>query len=237
MKHIIRSAVSAGALLALLNFGLPSARADQTVVKEFNQPLHTTLHIDEVGCLNHPGPQITVTGVALIGGLQVQLILENNVKGTHETEITLVTNLVLVPFGTPIVIPKQPVLGGVGGNPFISLQFFNKDGDIGDEIFLGRCVQGLSLDNDFIEDSIARLLISVLGCENHPGPFITVGGDLKVAGLSARIIFRNNVKGTHTAETDSDITIIGDGAVVTIPKQPVLGGVGSNPLIFVRLLQ
>jgi hypothetical protein len=42
--------------------------------------------------------------------------------------------------GSTITLPKQPVLGGVGGNPIICIQFLKGNGDpIGDVIQLGRC--------------------------------------------------------------------------------------------------
>jgi hypothetical protein len=167
----------------------------------------------------------------------VRLTLANNVKGTHTTEVTLATNVVLIPWGSKITIPKQPVLGGVGGNPHIWIQFYNDGGNLGEETYLGRCVQGLKVNRDFDNDTLAALLISALGCENHPGPWITFGGGLSMDGLHARFIFRNNVKGTHTAEAQADVTIIPDGTVVKIPKQPVLGGSGGNPLVWIQLLQ
>ncbi len=38
--------------------------------------------------------------------------------------------------------PKQPVQGGVGGNPWISVRFADSAGQpIGSETLLGRCVQ------------------------------------------------------------------------------------------------
>jgi hypothetical protein len=38
--------------------------------------------------------------------------------------------------------PKQPVLGGVGGNPWIYLQFIDGQGNaLSGERLLGRCVQ------------------------------------------------------------------------------------------------
>ena len=64
-----------------------------------------------------------------------------------------------------------------------------------------------------------------------------MGGQLVLSGLKARIIFRNNVKGTHTAETYSDVNIIIEGTPVTIPKSPHQGGAGGNPLVLLQLLQ
>src|SRR5439155_1286152 len=104
------------------------------------------------------------------GGLEIELIFQNNLKGTHQTIVTFATNVVLVPLGDKIVIPKQPVLGGVGGNPHIFIQFFNNAGNLSDEIYLGRCVQGLKLENDFLNATLAQVLIGSEGCYNHPGP-------------------------------------------------------------------
>jgi hypothetical protein len=143
-----------------------------------------------------------------------------------------------MPLGAPITIPKQPVLGGVGGNPYIWIQFYNSQNQpLTDEIFLGRCVQGLTLNNDFLNDVVGSTTISSDGCSNHPGPVITFGGNLTLSGLKARFIFRNNVKGTHTAEAFSDVDIIINGTPLTIPKQPVQGGAGGNPLILLQFQQ
>ncbi len=234
---MFRAACCTGAIAALLNFGSASARADQKVGAQFSQPIHAEVNINETGCNNNPGPWVTIDGEVSLGGLGLKLILANNVKGTHTTVVTLETNLVLVPVGAKIVIPKQPVRGGVGGNPHIWLQFYNKDGNLSDEIYLGRCVQGLKVANDSLNQSIAALLISALGCENNPGPYIYIGGGMTVGGLQARLIFRNNLKGTHTAEWTGAVNLIPDGTLMKIPKQPVLGGSGGNPLIWVQLLQ
>jgi len=46
----------------------------------------------------------------------------------------------LVLKGTGLTLPKQPVNGGVGGNPLIYIKFYQTDGSaITDEILLGRC--------------------------------------------------------------------------------------------------
>ena len=236
MKHIIRSVVASGGLLAAFNIGVPSVLADQQVNQAFSQDVHATVNIDETGCLNHPGPTITISGSVKLGGLGIRLILANNVKGTHQVEVTGTVDLTLIPLGKQLSIPKQPVLGGVGGNPYLYVQFYNKKGNLGDEVFIGRCVQGLKLGHDSINDSLAAVIVSALGCNNSPGPNITFGGGAKMSGLHAKIIFRNNVKGTHTAESSASVDIIPEGTDLVIPKSPAQGGAGGNPLIWVQLL-
>jgi hypothetical protein len=102
-----------------------NAMADQSVGTQFSEAVHITANINETGCNNSPGPKITIDGEISLRGLQLQVIFANNVKGTHTTTVTLATNIVLVPLGSKITIPKQPVLGGVGGNPLIWIQFYD----------------------------------------------------------------------------------------------------------------
>jgi hypothetical protein len=59
---------------------------------------------------------------------------------------------------------------------------------------------------------------------------------LLFSGLHARLIFRNNAKGTHTAEVTRDVALIAEGDEITIPKQPSRGGVGGNPHITLQFL-
>ena len=212
--------------------------ADQLVSVRYSMPVHVTANVNETGCNNNPGPTITLDGVVVLGGLQVEMIFENNLKGTHQTVVTFSTNVMLVPLGSPISIPKQPVLGGVGGNPYIWIQFYDSNNKaLTGEIFLGRCVQGLTLNNDFLNDVVGATTVSSDGCANHPGPVITFGGNLTLSGLKARFIFRNNVIGTHAAQATADVDILINGTPVTVPKQPVQGGAGGNPLILLQFEQ
>ena len=75
-----------------------------------------------------------------MNGVKAKIIFRNNLKGTHEADV--VTELTLLASGTSFTFPKQPVLGGVGGNPYIYLRFVDGDGNVlGDETYLGRCKQ------------------------------------------------------------------------------------------------
>lgn len=74
------------------------------------------------------------------------------------------------------------------------------------------------------------------GCENNPGPFVTLNGELTLGGLGARLIFRNNEQGTHehVEDVNVDVSILEAGEKITIAKQPPQGGVGGNPHIFLQ---
>jgi len=72
------------------------------------------------------------------------------------------------------------------------------------------------------------------GCNNNPGPFITMSGELRLGGVNARLILTNNRKFTHVASADitTDITILEAGDQIQFAKQPSRGGVGGNPHIY-----
>lgn len=216
-------------LIAGLAFASSAGAADVTA--NISLPAAVNLTITESGCENSGGPQVTLEGLITLGDVCAKVTLSNNAKGTHtatvEREYTVALSL-----EEPITIPKQPVLGGVGGNPHIWIQFTDEEGNaLTDETYLGRCVQGLNVSADLLNDAIVHAIIDATGCLNHRGPFITLGGEIVLSGLHAKIIFRNNLKGTHTAEESADVTLIAEGQTIVLPKQPSRGGVGGNPLI------
>src|SRR5438132_1638046 len=84
----------------------------------------------------------------------------------------------------------------------------------------------------------ASVDVSTDSCDNSPGPFITLSGEIALSDINARVIFRNNVQGTHTHTEDVvvDVVILPAGETIRFAKQPPLGGVGGNPLIFMQFL-
>jgi hypothetical protein len=184
---------------------------------------------------------VTLSGDLVLGGLKVAAIFRNNQKGTH-TRIEEVTyNGELLPPGQAISIPKQPVRGGAGGNPFVWVQFLDGYGKaVTAEIYLGRCVQGLAapVNPAFALSTLATSNTNV-SCSNNPGPWITVSGNLVLPGLKVRYIFRNSdnpVGGPHKADIIIDTSLIAAGTPIVFPKQPSLGGVGGNPWIYTQFL-
>ncbi|HEX5219063.1 MAG TPA: hypothetical protein VFZ59_05800 [Verrucomicrobiae bacterium] len=234
MKTTLRSMQIA---LVALGLTVPAMlHADQQVMTKYSMPVKVMGKVTTTGCQNSPGPQITLEGQLLLGGMQVELIFQNNEKGTHTASVTY-TNVAFLELGDAITLPKQPVLGGVGGNPHIWIQFHDGEGkNLTKEIYLGRCVQGLEISPELLCEVVALADVAALDCSNNPGPFITVDGNLTFSGLYARFIFRNNMKGTHTAtvEDRQDVQLIMKGSQVTIPKQPPLGGAGGNPIISIQ---
>lgn len=232
----LRSHLLAG-LAGMTLLGLTSARADQQVTAMFEMGARVNATINSSDCQNSGGPEVTLEGDITLTGLKMKLILMNNAKGTHTYTTVRESELSLLPLGTSITIPKQPVRGGVGGNPHIYLQFVDGSGNAeSEEFYLGRCVQGLTLSPDLLNHALALVNVHADGCSNKRGPFITLDGLLTLSGLKAKFIFRNNLKGTHTREEIREITLLDDGTKLVIPKQPSRGGVGGNPIIVIQFL-
>lgn len=215
------------------------------VTRNFEMPVSATTTTAVTGCDNAPGPYITIEGGLSLGGLGTRMMFTNNNKGTHSYTDEAHVDLTVVPAGESITLPKQPVLGGVGGNPFIWIQLEDGNGRaLTGEVYLGRCVQGLKKDvgADFAAAARALASITVADCQNSPGPYITMDGDLYVnAGLDAVFIFQNNdnpVDGPHRAVADNvvKVELLPPGHDVRFNKQPSRGGVGGNPWIWFNFL-
>jgi hypothetical protein len=239
MKKPSLSQQTAIVAVALLALGMTSiGRADQSFDTPFAMPTTINATVNSSDCDNSGGPEVTLDGTINLGGFKAKFIFKNNKKGTHTAVVVSERTVTLVPLGGAITIPKQPVRGGVGGNPYIYLQFHDGRGNnLTEEVLLGRCVQGLSISPEILSQVIASSDIQIGGCSNKGGPFITVGGELTLSGLHANLIFRNNPKGTHTAEKTTDVTLVAEGSTIVLPKQPVNGGVGGNPIICLQFLQ
>src|SRR6266702_3274250 len=107
--------------LASLAWLLP-ARAQVEMTQSLTMPVRIQAAMGVSGCDNSPGPKITLSGSITLGGLTAEMIFRNNQSGTHTLVIQNTVSSVAVPANDAIVIPKQPVLGGVAGNPWIWVQ-------------------------------------------------------------------------------------------------------------------
>ena len=132
------------AALGILAVGMATpALAQKTVSRSFAMPAQVNAMMSMTGCQNAPGPQITMEGEISLGGLTVEMLFRNNVKGTHNYTVQNAVEVEAVAADSTMGIPKQPVLGGIGGNPFIWIHIMDGNNHpLSGEIFLGRCVQG-----------------------------------------------------------------------------------------------
>lgn len=239
------SALTGAACLAALTLA-PQAQALNTVSATLAEPMTMQASVTAFNCENAPGPWINFEGAVALAGLNVQLVFRNNINKDVHTYVEDIQTVVGVATGTTIRIPKQPshpfeggTGTGVGGNPWISIQIVDSNGQpLSGETVLGRCVQGVfNPTASFAAPVFAQALIETLDCTNNPGPYINVSGSMSVSpGVKARIIFRNQRAdgAPHEAAAMADVTLITNGLTFSFPKQPVQGGVGGNPWISVR---
>lgn len=225
-------------LLALAVLSAPPGNGG-TITRSLPQSAHLSLAATASGCENNPGPYITIDGALTLSGVGARVILTNNRRFTHVTEADVTADVEIVPVGQEIQIHKQPVLGGVGGNPWFYLQFSDGQRLLGKPKLIGRCVQGLNpFALDFDLPTTAHATVDSDACTNSGGPNITLNGELKLGGFYGHLILTNNAKFTHVTSADVviNIVIVPAGQSIVFAKQPPLDGAGGNPYIFLQFL-
>lgn len=233
-----RKRIIAPAILMLL--AVASSAWAASISATLAQKSSASVNATASGCNNNPGPYITLNGEMKMGGVNARIILSNNARLTHTASTDVTADVVLIPAGQSVSIAKQPSRGGVGGNPWIYLQFNDTKGkNLSDYILLGRCVQGLSpaACNFSLPTKVTGKVTSG-DCTNSGGPNVTLDGELRLGGLGGRLVLTNNAKFTHATSVDVtiDVVLIQDGQSITFHKQPPLGGAGGNPWIYVQFL-
>ena len=230
-KHLAASLLA----IVIVGYSTVPAFAMQTVTNNAQEQVTIQVRATATDCTNNPGPYITLDGSIGLSPVSAQFTFQNNVKGTHTYSSTTATAIAQ---GSTITIPKQPVQGGVGGNPYIFIQFLDSNGNaLSAPVFIGRCVQGDM--SGFASASIPVTLtanISALECSNTASDIDFSGTLTTDTAVNAKIIFTNNAKGTHTNDQFITAKLLPAGASITFPKQPSLGGVGGNPYIYLKFL-
>src|SRR2546429_10003572 len=102
----------------------PSFAASSSSLPHINNttlpiPVSISADFSAYDCSNNPGPQITFSGGSYLGGYGVEMTFTNNMKGAHTFTDGHIVDATVMPAHAHIVILKQPVLGGAGGEPVI----------------------------------------------------------------------------------------------------------------------
>ncbi len=101
-----------------------------------------TIAVEGGSCSNNPGPFIYFeTGSLALSGVDATVAFTNNAKFTHVAKGDASVSIEIIPPDTKFVIPKQPVLGGAGGNPWVYFTFLNGEDPVWTwpGQLLGRC--------------------------------------------------------------------------------------------------
>jgi hypothetical protein len=225
--------------------GVPAGATPTHVHVSFNVPISVTTQVDKSSSCDNTGPHITFKNFLLIGDHWLQFTFQN-AGGNHVANAYAQAVLDLSQAGNngnPF-IPKQPPLGGVGGNPFIYFADMN-----GVMHYLGRCVQdfGSGYDNpnsrwtaNGSTSGWADFTVSTFGCSNKGGSSLSFDGTNGEGGASGKLVLTNSflgdgmpypqhVNNSIAASVDLQFAPPWTGG---IPKQPPLGGAGGNPEIF-----
>jgi hypothetical protein len=101
-------------------------------------------------------------------------------------------------------------------------------------VFTASSASAATVSKNFNQTGKVNLKVTPSGCENNPGPYITIDGAMTLSGAKARLIFSNNERLTHSnsADVKVDVELTPVDGEFRIAKQPSRGGVGGNPWIY-----
>jgi hypothetical protein len=227
------------ALGAVLLVGT-DASAEKRLTARMKLPAFFNAKVTADGCMNHPGPYIAFDGLAGAHLPRGRLIFANNVKLTRSVLRDAVIHE--VSFGD--VFGGRVFKGGStgpAGNPYVFVRPVNGVGayELADEVLLGRCVQGLSpYATEFLLDSDVSVDVTAGDCSNHPGPWVTLGGEIRIGGFDVIVRLANKLGPTkHSVSDDTEVSFLiwGDN-IAPIPKGGRYGA-GGQPHIFFQWLR
>jgi hypothetical protein len=237
--HLSGRLASIGVLATLALLIAPGTVLAKTIRAKVLVPASADFSAVADSCTNHPGPVVTISGDLTMGGVDGKLRFQNP-SGRHSAEVPVTVDLTIIDPIPPIHFSKKGSdAEGVTGNPLVFIQFTDGPGGaaLTDEIFLGRCNQGLDASAVlFGIPADAELEFITGNCSNHPGPRITMSGTLTLGPLYANLILRNS---GNTHRGDEQVTIaleIMPTTPIDLPKQgSEPDGVTGNPEIYLLL--
>lgn len=237
-------ALLAGVMSWML-LGVQTAQAAPMNVTANGLRLNMSWHLDvEATLCDNTGSYVSVNGNASLAQLGLRIRFRNQLQNsnakTNYLEATADLHLddtgAVDEFGNgwnngSFYIRKQPAFGGVGGNPYISV---DPDGAGGiDPVVLGRCVQGnkWGLNAQSSEIILGGATLQALTCDQKQSK-LAINNDNSVGGVDATVMFDNNVnKVVHRQEAAAawDLQLV-DGWS-SLKKGWGAGGFGGNPHI------
>jgi hypothetical protein len=223
------------ALVGVGLFALPASAAPAKVSEDTSVPITVTLTPTITHCDNHSS-QIDLTGSMGMAGLDAVTIFKNNVKGTKTTEVgrssTPVIDAGVAPF------PKQPVLDGVGGNPYISVGLATMVGGkltlTGPTTLVGRCVQGQSLSDVTVSTTLpvsASAVAQAVECSSK-GSRVTLDASGAAPAIYAVLVFDNNKNKVVHRRIEATDTVVEMTGGQTHKGWGQVDGAGGNPLVY-----
>src|ERR1051326_4883768 len=180
-------------------------------------PVNVTAPAPLSGCNASDGVSVALNGQLALPSLGARLTFYNNEKGTHQATLEAQGEASVIPAGTSMTIPGQPAQSSVSGQPSVSLQLVDGSGrPLTGEVQLGACG----------------------GALGPPGPGASValnGGLTLESAVTARITLRGDATSASTSGT-LQLVVVPDQAAIQFAKQPVNGGAGGNPWIYLQFI-
>jgi hypothetical protein len=216
-----------------------SGSSGSTSTVQFRLPVQATVEVDPNSWCDNQGPHITLNTTSMFGGFATRIQFSKNKKDAWHDPVTgeSVAELTLSTGEATSSLPKQPPLGGAGGNPFIYIQ---PDAEVEDYYYIGRCVQDgkigqlnhgrWSVDTSALATSTMN--VQALECSNK-GSHLTISTDTTADAPGGNIVLSNSDLGLnpqHIANVAATFGFaLGEG--LKVRKGGGVSGVGGNPYI------
>lgn len=233
--RVVRTALVAGALAWVLG-GAQLAQATP-VTMNANYPVAAiaNVHFSATNCTSQSS-EVEISGTIDLGSVYFRVRLSNNAKGTKTSTGDQIADVGIKPNnGVPIVINKQPVRSGVGGNPWISFDLDLTDNV--DPVVIGRCVQGASYDvtQAFVNvPGFASAVLSATNCDTKRSDLAVDMGSGN-GGANGTLYFDNNInKVVHRQDAAGsvDVTLVDAIPFTKGVKGQSATGAGGNPHVY-----
>ena len=217
---------------------LAATGASPEVQQTFSLPVHATATAQLSGCNTSDGVSVALNGQLALARLDARLTFYNNEKGTHGATVIAQGEAPVIAAGAAITIPGEPSATQVQGDPHVFLQLVDgSDRALTGQASLGGCgASSTPVALDFTLPATARATVT---CSNHPGASVTLASELVFdAGVAAKVMLQDPSTQDQRAAASGTLTLPIESAQGTLQfaKQPVNGGGGGNPWIYLQFL-
>jgi hypothetical protein len=201
-----------------------------------------TFELDLTIDCQHTGNTVTIEGPIGLGGSAAHVWYQNNVKGTHQSNVySGIIEASIDPVGGSVHLVKQPSKTnadgqyGSGGNPWIWYDADAAGSDYQPEL-VGRCVSAsYNINKHFggAHSVTVNLLetVTALDC-SKTNASVHVNHHQQNPAVDGELLFDNNVnKPTHPSNAAAHMTVGLSGATSLDKANDIKAGMG-NPLVY-----
>lgn len=228
---------AAAAVLGVLGPIAIAAGAPAAINQTVALPAQLTITASATDSCSNTGPTIDIGGTLTVADLGATVKLKNNLNGSKVLTTQGLFAMQIGANGLGATFQKQPSIGGVGGNPYLSFGVDgNGNGKLGDKgdsgpSLLGRCVQGFAATQThaFGDATDVSALVQAVECSTKATQ-LNHGSSKKGSHAQGILLADNNVnKAVHQGQAAAELKLtLGN---FTATNSAGHGGVGGNPLV------